>query len=88
VTCPRTSHRADDPDNDWVVDLSAVVATDAPTVGGKAANLSELVGARSVTAARPSAVGEGAADCSFSGMNASFTNVRDPDEALQRVVDC
>jgi pyruvate,water dikinase len=44
--------------------------------------------ARSVTAVRSSAVGEDAADCSFAGMNASFTNVRDPDEALQRVVDC
>ena len=30
---------------DWVVDLSAVVAMDAATVGGKAANLGELVGA-------------------------------------------
>ena len=44
--------------------------------------------ARSLTAVRSSAVGEDAADCSFAGMNASFTNVRDPDEALQRVVDC
>ena len=30
---------------DWVIDLSAVVATDAATVGGKAANLGELLGA-------------------------------------------
>ncbi len=41
-----------------------------------------------VVAVRSSAVGEDGAEASFAGMNASFTNVRDADELVARVVDC
>ncbi|MHC1557858.1 phosphoenolpyruvate synthase [Actinomycetospora sp. C-140] len=43
---------------------------------------------RPVVAVRSSAVGEDGAQASFAGMNASFTNVRDADELLGRIVDC
>ena len=39
-------------------------------------------------AVRSSAVGEDAADASFAGMNATFTNVRGADAVVRRVVDC
>lgn len=46
-------------------------------------------GAGAVTVAvRSSAVGEDAADASFAGMNATFTNVCGTDELLARIVDC
>ncbi|PVZ06348.1 phosphoenolpyruvate synthase [Actinomycetospora cinnamomea] len=41
-----------------------------------------------VVAVRSSAVGEDGAQASFAGMNASFTNVRDADELVARIVDC
>lgn len=39
-------------------------------------------------AVRSSAVGEDAADTSFAGMNATFTNVRGADAVVRRAVDC
>ncbi len=39
-------------------------------------------------AVRSSATSEDSAEASFAGMNASFTNVRGPDELLARLVDC
>jgi pyruvate,water dikinase len=41
-----------------------------------------------VVAVRSSAVGEDGAEASFAGMNASFTNVRDGDELVARILDC
>jgi pyruvate,water dikinase len=41
-----------------------------------------------VVAVRSSAVGEDGTEASFAGMNASFTNVRDADELVTRIVDC
>ncbi|WP_037070280.1 phosphoenolpyruvate synthase, partial [Pseudonocardia acaciae] len=47
------------------------------------------LGTEPVTVAvRSSAVGEDAADASFAGMNATFTNVRGIDELLERILDC
>lgn len=41
-----------------------------------------------VVAVRSSAVGEDGAEASFAGMNSTFTNVRDADELVTRIVDC
>ncbi|HXV94398.1 MAG TPA: PEP/pyruvate-binding domain-containing protein, partial [Pseudonocardia sp.] len=45
-------------------------------------------GTEVATAVRSSAVGEDAADASFAGMNASFTNVRGGDEVVRKVDEC